>query len=90
MHHDLKCVPKQFQPVYDKKMKAIVRKNDRNYQIGDTVTLQEGWPAINKDKFEYTGREISARISNLDDFGCQHGYVNLSLYNVGLLVVGGK
>ena len=87
MHHDLKCVPKQFQPVHNKKMKAIVRENDRNYQIGDTVTLQEGWPGINKDNFDYTGKEVSARISHLDDFGCQHGYVNLSLDDVGMLIV---
>lgn len=85
MHHDLKCVPKQFQPVWDKKMKAIVRQNDRNYQIGDTVTLQEGWPGING--FEPTGRDVSARISHLDDFGCQHGYVNLSLDDVFMLIV---
>ncbi len=87
MHHNLKCVPKQFQPVWDKRMKAIVRWDDRNYQVGDTVTLQEGWPDINKDNFDYTNREVSARISHLDDFGCQHGYVNLSLADVGMLIV---
>ena len=87
MHHDLKCVPKQFQPIWDKRMKAIVRLDDRNYQIGDTVTLKEGWPAINKDKFDYTGRDVSARISYLDDFGCQHGYVNISLDDVFMLIV---
>lgn len=85
MHHDLKCVPKQFQTVHDKKMKAIVRENDRNYQVGDTVTLAEGWPGI--DGFDYTGRKVSARITHLDDFGCQHGYVNLSLDDVGMLIV---
>ena len=85
MHHDLKCVPKQFQPVYDKKMKAIVRENDRKYQIGDTVTLKEGYPGLNG--FEYTKKHVSARITHLDDFGCQHGYVNLSLDDVGMLIV---
>lgn len=87
MHHDLRCVPSQFDPVYEGIKKSIVRENDRNYQKNDTVTLKEGWPAINKDKFEYTGREVSARITHLDDFGCQHGYVNLSLDDVGMLIV---
>lgn len=87
MHHDLKLVAKYFQYVADSKKRSECRLNDRNYQVGDTITLKEGWPAINKDKFEYTGREISARITHLDDFGCQHGYVNLSLDNVGMLIV---
>lgn len=38
------------------------------------------------DGFLYTGRKTSARISHIDDFGCQFGYVNLSLSDIGLLV----
>jgi hypothetical protein len=85
MHHDLKTVPKQFKPVFEGKMKAIVRENDRDYQIGDTVTLNEGWQGLNG--FEPTCALVSARISYIDDFGCQHGYVNLSLDDVGMLIV---
>jgi len=85
MHHDLKLVSKYYQHVVDGKKRSEVRLNDRNYQIGDTITLHEGWPGLNG--FEYTGRTVSARISYIDDFGCQHGYVNLSLDNVGLLII---
>lgn len=85
MHHDLKTVPKQFKPVLDGKMKSIIRENDRDYQINDTVTLNEGWQGLNG--FEHTCESISARISYIDDFGCQHGYVNLSLDDVGMLIV---
>ena len=88
MHHDLKLFAKYFQYVVDSKIMANVRENDRNFQIGDSVTFNEGQPGL--DGFEYTGRSISVNISYIDDFGCQHGYVNLSLCNVGLLVVGGK
>lgn len=65
-------------------MTSIVRYNDRNYQIGDSVTLNEGDHSV--DGFQYTGRKVSACISYIDDYGCQYGYVNLSLQNVGLLV----
>lgn len=85
MHHDLKTVSKYFQHIVDGQKRSEVRLNDRKYQIGDTVTLREGWPGL--DGFEYTGKTISARISYIDDFGCQHGYVNLSLADVGLLVI---
>lgn len=83
-HHNLKCASKQYVPVANGSMTSIVRYNDRNYQIGDSVTLNEGDHSING--FEYTGGSISALVSYIDDFGCQHGYVNLSLSDVGLLV----
>ena len=85
MHHNLKLVSKYYQHVVDGKKRSEVRLNDRKYQICDTVTLQEGWPGLNGS--EYTGRTVSARISYIDDFGCQHGYVNLSLADVGLLII---
>ena len=84
-HHDLKQFTKQFQPIVDCEKRSIVRYDDRKYQIGDTVTLREGRPEA--DGFEYTGRSISARISYIDDFGCQTGYLNLSLSSVGMLIV---
>ena len=87
-HHDLKQFTKQFQPIVDCEKRSIVRYDDRKYQIGDTVTLREGRPEA--DGFEYTGRSISARISYIDDFGCQSGYLNLSLSNVGMLIINDK
>ena len=84
-HHDLKQFTKQFQPIVDSEKRSIVRYDDRIYQIGDTVTLREGQPE--SDGFEYTGRSVSARISYIDDFGCQPGYLNLSLSCVGMLIV---
>lgn len=87
-HHDLKLFTKYFQPVADGKKRSEVRFNDRNFQIDDTVTLHEGQQSING--FEYTGRTVSARISYIDDFGLDQGYVNLSLRDVGLLTVVGE
>lgn len=84
-HHDLKCFTKQFQPIVDCEKRSIVRYDDRKYQKYDTITLREGHPEA--DGFAYTGRSVSAKISDLDDFGCQPGYLNLSLSNVGMLIV---
>lgn len=87
-HHDLKIFEKYFQPVVDGSKRSEVRLNDRNYQIGDTITLREGVPdAAEEGGFKYTGEEVSAVITFIDDFGCQHGYVSLSLGRVGLTIV---
>lgn len=85
MHHNLKSFGSIFQSVVDKKKCSEVRFNDRGYQIGDTITLHEGQPGLNG--FEYTGRTVSARISFIDDFGLNAGYVNLSIADVGLLII---
>lgn len=85
MHHDLKLFTKYFQAVVDCQKRSEVRYDDRNYQIGDTVTLREGQPGVNG--FEYTGRSVSARISYIDDYGLDSGYLNLSLDSVGMLIV---
>jgi len=82
-HHDLKLFTRYFQPVVNGDKRSEVRTNDRQYEVGDIVTLHEGQPGLNG--FEYTGRSISARISFVDNFGCKQGYVSLSLSDVGLV-----
>lgn len=82
-HHNLKLFKKDFQQLVDGNMKSSVRLNDRAYEIGDIATFHEGQDEL--EGYDYTGRSISARISYINDFGCQHGYVNLSLSDVGLV-----
>ena len=84
-HHNLKSFTYQFEMIVQGEMRAMVRLNDRDYQKDDTVTLHEGFPGV--DGYQYTGKTISAKISCVDNFGCQQGYVNLSLSDVGLLIV---
>lgn len=85
MHHNLKV----FSPRYDQISRGLMtgenRLNDRNYKEGDTVTLREG--EQDKDIFRATGRSVNARISAVDTFGCQDGYVNLSYGNLGMLII---
>lgn len=84
-HHHLKCFVEFFQPVVDGRKKSEVRKNDRDYQVGDVVTLHEGYHE--NGWYVYTGRTVSAEISYINDFGLQDGYVNLSLSRVGMLII---
>jgi hypothetical protein len=44
MVHELKVLPEYFRPVFDKRKNFEVRKDDRNFQIGDTLYLKEWSP----------------------------------------------
>lgn len=85
MHHNLKVFPSRYDSISRGLMTGENRRNDRDYKEGDTVTLREG--EQDKDIFRATGRYVNARISAVDTFGCQDGYVNLSYGNLGMLIV---
>lgn len=88
MHHDVKQYDGNFQDIVDNKQRAMNRFNDRNYQVDDSATLFEGHDSL--EGYQYSGRTISVRFSHIDTYGCQDGFVNLSLSNVGMLVVRDK
>lgn len=76
MVHKLKIYPHYFQEVADGTKTFEIRKNDRKFNVGDTVILKE-W-----DNIEYSGREIAAKITYiLDDkfIGLAEGYVAFSI-----------
>ena len=72
MHHRLKINPKWFDLVISGKKRAEVRKNDRLFESGDTVTLREF-------DVDCTGRTVEIEITHVlyhDDFpeGLKPGY----------------
>ncbi|WCH27909.1 DUF3850 domain-containing protein [Aeromonas salmonicida] len=70
MHHELKILPVYFQPALDGSKPFEIRDNsDRNFQKGDTVTLNE-W-----DGERYTGRKADREISFVTDYAQQPGFV---------------
>lgn len=76
MKHELKIHPVYFNAIVDGKKAFEVRKNDRNFHVGDTVILKE-WKNDN-----YSGKEIHAEIKYIldDNFvGLQKGYVAFQL-----------
>lgn len=83
-HHNLKSHPQFFQAVVDRQKLYEVRRNDRNYQAGDTFTLHE-YEYDHGDV--YTGRSISGRIGFVDSHAQTDGYVVFSLLNLGLMII---
>lgn len=77
MHHELKILPRYFQPVLDGAKPFEIRDNsDRNFQEGDTVTLNE-W-----DGERYTGRSAKRLINFVTDYAQQPGYVVFGMKDV--------
>ena len=70
MHHELKILPRYFQPVLGGAKPFEIRDNsDRNFQEGDTVTLNE-W-----DGERFTGRNAKRLITFVTDYAQQPGFV---------------
>lgn len=73
--HELKIYPKYFEAIWDGKKTFEIRKNNRNFHVGDSIVLREF------DNIKYSGREIHATIKYmLDDtfIGLAEGYVAFS------------
>lgn len=75
--HALKTWPKYFAVVGNSKT-FEVRKNDRNFKVGDVLWLQEWVPETE----EYTGRSKKFTISFIlmgGQFGIEEGYCVMGL-----------
>jgi hypothetical protein len=59
--HSLKTWPKYFRAIIDGSKKFELRKNDRDFHVGDTLKLEE-WDAVAE---EYTGRTVLMRVTYL-------------------------
>lgn len=70
--HDLKILPQYFSEVISLNKSFELRKDDRDYQVGDWIKLKE-WKDGN-----YTGRETCYRINyilrNCPEYGLMDGY----------------
>lgn len=76
MEHELKIYPKYFEDVLSGKKKFEVRKNGRQYCVGDVLILKE-W-----DNIKYTGKKAKAEVIYLMDdklIGIQPGYVVMGI-----------
>lgn len=86
--HTLKVWPDHFEYLLDGSKTAEVRKEDRGYQIGDTLRLKEWLP----ESKQYTGRRVERTISHIlaDFHGLADGYVLLSFPALSANGEGGK
>lgn len=77
--HRLKIWTEYYDAVFDGKKRFEVRKNDRDFKVGDRLWLME----FDKEKQELTGRYMEAQISymlNGGSFGIEEGYCVLGIY----------
>lgn len=59
--HSLKCWPPFFGEINTGSKKFELRRNDRNYKVGDVVVLNEYIP----DSKEFTGRSVLCTITSI-------------------------
>ena len=82
MTHEIKTIQPFYNLIQSGEKTFEVRKNDRNYQVGDIVILQE----FDHIKKEYSGREITIKITyilesinGIEDDYCVFGFTKVSL-----------
>lgn len=73
--HELKILPEYFAPVKEGKKTFEIRKNDRDFKVGDTLILKEIYS--NSDKF--TGREVTKKITYITDYAQLTNHVVMAI-----------
>lgn len=90
--HELKCWPKHFKAVRDRSKPFELRYNDRNYQVGDLLILDEWEPFADYQRTRegrYTGNWVSATITYiLDEFEAQPEFTPDGWVILGIDVTG--
>lgn len=71
--HELKILPEYFEAVVSGNKRFEIRKNDRNYQKGDILRLNEYQDG------QYTGDVHVAEITYITDYAQQDGYIVLGI-----------
>ncbi len=78
--HKVKCWSEFFQMKWDGKKDWELRKNDRNYKVGDFLIQEEG--DVQHDDFVRTGRVLTEQITYIlkdqPQFGLEKGYCIMS------------
>jgi len=83
-HHELKTDPEPFQASWWGFKPYEIRKNDRDFEPGDTLTLREttrtGEEIANGAPLEYTGRCLGRVITEVrTGYGIKDGWCILGL-----------
>lgn len=77
-HHDLKLDDIYYADSETGKKPFEIRKDDRNYKVGDTITLNR-WNRITS---EYMGESLERKITYMTDYQQRHGWVVLGLAEI--------
>lgn len=76
-HHELKIVAPYFYDVLDGIKTFEIRKNDRKYNLGDTLDLRE----YNQFGKFYTGRRCAVNVTYITTFAQRKGWCVLGINN---------
>lgn len=82
MEHELKTWTPFYASMVSVEKLFDVRKNDRNFQVGDTLNLRE-W---DNKKEKYTGRKTKKEVTFIlkgGAFGIKRGYIVMGVRSVG-------
>lgn len=71
MTHELKIQPKYFNAVLMGTKNFEIRKNDRDYHVGDRLWLRE------QTDGKFTGRKLTVYVTYITDYQQRDGYVVL-------------
>lgn len=71
--HELKILPQYFEPVIDGNKTFEIRKDDREYAVGDLLLLKE----YKDDNF--TGHAILQEVTYITNFNQEPGYVVMGI-----------
>lgn len=83
-HHDLKIIEPYYTQVLIGNKTFEIRKNDRNFKVGDTITLRKYDPLKPNNILETPCTEINGIISYVTDYEQKQGYVVFSFKRFGL------
>lgn len=75
MIHELKILPSFYAPILSGDKTFEIRKNDRDFKVGDTLILKE-W-----DGEGFTGSAVSVQVTYLTDYAQRKGYVVMAITN---------
>ncbi|MGH1867198.1 ASCH/PUA domain-containing protein [Enterococcus durans] len=86
MTHELKILPEYFEAVTSGRKQFEIRKNDRDFKVGDQLILREWgeqynffeWPTL-VTWCDYTGNSYKTEITYITDYAQQPGYVVLGI-----------
>lgn len=73
MIHELKILPEYFEAVTSGRKQFEIRKNDRDYEVGDRLYFRE-WNGEN-----FTGDSYKAEVTYITDYMQRNGYVVLGI-----------
>lgn len=75
--HELKIRPEYILPVFSRRKNFELRKNDRDFQVGDKIVFKE----FDGEKYTeaFVLREVTYVLKDCPEYGLQDGYCILGL-----------